>query len=198
MMDLFGKGAEANLYRDGDKLVKDRISKKYRVSELDSRLRRQRTKREGNLLQVAREAGVMTPKVFEVEKKGYKLVMEYIDGQLAKEYIDESSDTEIRKIAKKIGASMKLLHNVEIIHNDLTTSNLILKADKVYFIDFGLAYRSRRLEDKAMDLVVFKKSILATHTDKVDLIWDSVIQGYDADKELITRIGQIEKRVRYS
>ncbi|MFH1402922.1 MAG: KEOPS complex kinase/ATPase Bud32 [Candidatus Altiarchaeota archaeon] len=197
-MELMGKGAEANLYHDGGRLVKERVCKKYRIPEVDSRLRRQRTNREGQLLQKAREVGVMAPKVFEVDAKGYRIVMEYVDGVLLKDFLDSASVDEVKSIAGSVGASLRRLHGADVIHNDLTTSNMILKEGKVFFIDFGLSFRSRRLEDRAMDLVVFKKSILATHTPRLDLIWDSVVSGYGADENMLARVRQIEKRVRYA
>ncbi|MFH1126475.1 MAG: serine/threonine protein kinase, partial [Candidatus Altiarchaeota archaeon] len=81
---------------------------------------------------------------------------------------------------------------------DLTTSNILLKDDEIYFIDFGLGYNSTRLEDKAMDLVVFKKSLQASHTKNFETIWKNIEKGYGLDKHTEKQIEDIEKRVRYA
>jgi len=194
---LLRKGAEANLYLREGRLVKERVAKKYRIPEFDARLRKNRTSREGRLLQKASDAGVSVPKVYSVDEKSFKIVMEYVEGKLLKD-VFESDEADVRLLARQVGATLRRLHDSGLVHNDLTTSNLILHGDKIYFIDFGLAFHSQRLEDAAMDLVVFKKSILATHTSKSEMIWASLLEGYKPSKEILARISTIEKRVRYA
>src|SRR4030042_588136 len=195
-MKLLSKGAEANLYLDETKLVKERVAKAYRVPEFDRRLRKQRTAREGRILEKALSAGVNVPKVFRVDEKSCTIEMEYVPGRLLKDVFEAGG--RVRELSEEVGGSLRRLHDNGIIHGDLTTSNLILQDKKICFIDFGLAFRSLRLEDKAMDLVVFKKSILATHTKKSDEIWDALLKGYKPDKETLARVKTIEKRVRYA
>ncbi len=52
-MKLIGKGAEADIYLRSGRVVKERISKAYRVRELDEVLRKTRTKREARLISLA-------------------------------------------------------------------------------------------------------------------------------------------------
>ena len=51
-----------------------------------------------------------------------------------------------------------------------------------------------------MDLVVLKKSLMAAHTRKFDLIWGIIMDSYKTKqlKEIIGRMKDIEKRVRYA
>ena len=49
-MKEIARGAEAVLYFDSGRLVKDRIKKNYRIDEIDCKLRRDRTKKEFRLL----------------------------------------------------------------------------------------------------------------------------------------------------
>jgi len=44
-MKKIAQGAEAVLYVDGDTVIKDRTSKSYRISEIDTKLRKSRTRR---------------------------------------------------------------------------------------------------------------------------------------------------------
>lgn len=196
-MKLIAKGAEASLFRDGEVLVKERLEKKYRIESLDKKLRKKRTKKEAKVLQKARKI-ISVPEVLETNLKEYEIKMEFISGKLLKNFLEKCSQKEVKGISKKIGSSIAKLHQKNIIHNDLTTSNLLLKEGEVYFIDFGLAVHSTRIEDKAMDLVVLKKAILATHPKKFSLLWEGILQGYAPSQKILKRIQKIEKRARYT
>jgi len=199
-MKIVAKGAEANLYHDNGNLVKERIKKEYRVEELDERLRRLRTKRESKLLENAKRVGVPVPRIHRTDVKGKKIVMEFLDGRILKDVIDEGDEKAVKQLSMEIGGLIAKLHDHNIVHNDLTTSNMILKDNRVYFIDFGLGMTSTRVEDKAMDLVVLKKALHAAHTDRFEAMWDSIIDSYkknSENKEILSRIKTIEKRGRY-
>ncbi|MCK4735823.1 MAG: Kae1-associated serine/threonine protein kinase, partial [Methanophagales archaeon] len=105
--------AEAIVEIKGDLVYKRRIQKRYRVKEIDERIRRERTKSEAKLISEARRKGVPTPIIFDIND--YELVMERIEGDLAREVIDEP-------ISKRIGEFVGILHKNGIIHSDLTTS----------------------------------------------------------------------------
>jgi TP53 regulating kinase-like protein len=194
-MDVYRKGAEANLIRDGAKLIKARVKKAYRIPALDERLRRQRTRSEGRNLERAAEAKVRVPKILRVDDKRSTLEMEFVEGDMVKDLFDRQE--RVAELSEEIGVTLRKLHEAGLVHNDLTTSNLISGKDGLCIIDFGLSYHTLRLEDQAMDLVVFKKSVQAGHTKIAEKIWDGLIKGYKPDKEMMTRVQTIEKRVRY-
>lgn len=200
-MDLRAKGAEANLYLSDGRVVKHRIAKGYRIPELDSRLRRMRTVREARLLENAARAGVNVPRVFRIEACSNRIVMEYVPGPPLKDVLESLTQEEALNIAEKMGRAVSIMHDANIIHNDLTSSNMLYYSDKVYFIDFGLGTTSTRIEDKAMDLVVLKKSLKVAHTKRFHSIWARILEAYkDARqaKEIFARMEAIEKRARYS
>lgn len=64
-----------------------------------------------------------------------------------------------------MGQMILRLHNVNIIHGDLTTSNMMISNDKLYLIDFGLAYTKPNAEDKAVDLYVLERAFVSTHPE---------------------------------
>ncbi len=195
-MQQIGRGAEANLYLECGKLVKHRIKKDYRICEIDIRIRKSRTKREAKLLERAGEL-ISVPMVFETDSTE-KIVMEFVEGKTVKEFMGSADDKEVKKISEKIGGYIRKLHEGGIVHNDLTTSNMIIRGGKLVFIDFGLGVFSKRLEEQAMDLVVLKKSLRAAHTERFEPIWESILAGYGQDREIECRIKTIEKRVRYA
>lgn len=195
------KGAEANLYIVDGCLVKERIEKKYRIKEIDERLRRLRTQREAKLLDNALRAGIMVPKVKKIDSRTSSIFMEYVGGVPMKDYLESADEKEVDRISKLIGESISRMHEVNIVHNDLTTSNMLVKDKLVYFIDFGLGTTSTRIEDKAMDLVVLKKSLGVSHTEKAEQIWHGIVEAYKHAKsarDILSRVGVIERRVRYS
>ena len=200
-MEFIAKGAEAVLYLVDGRLVKERAEKKYRIRELDDRLRRLRTQREAKLLENAKNAGVTVPNIYKTDMRGYKIFMEYVKGASLKDVLEKASGEEALGIAGKIGLMIARMHDAGIVHNDLTTSNMLLSNGEVFFIDFGLGATSSRIEDKAMDLVVLKRSLSVAHTAKFKLIWSGILESYKGVKhlqEIISRVNVIEKRVRYS
>jgi len=200
-MKIIKRGAEAVLYLDDSQLVKERIKKNYRLTEIDEKLRKLRTRKEAKLLNEAKRVGVETPKIFSIDENGFKIIMEFIDGKRLKEFLNETNDKNRKKVAEEIGKTTGLLHKNGIIHGDLTTSNMILKDDKIFFIDFGLGEFSSRIEDLATDLSVLKEAFKSTHFKYLDLLWESFIKGYkqtnDNFNKVLDTLNDIEKRGRY-
>ena len=205
-MKILQRGAEALIYLkeyEGQLAVfKERIKKSYRVEELDKKLRKFRSRKEAKLLNEARKIGVPTPKILELDEERGLIVMEYLKGKRVKEFLEKSEQKEVEKIFKKIGELVGRLHSYNLIHGDLTTSNLILKSGKIYFIDFGLGEFSRRIEDKAVELRLFEEALKSTHFKIFKIAWKNFISGYkkeykDADKVLL-QLEKVKKRVRYA
>lgn len=194
-MKLIQRGAEANLYKNKSVLIKDRVRKGYRIKELDEKIRKSRTKAESKLLN---EAGTII-KVPRVVKKGaFKIEMEFIDGKRIKEILNKNN---MQRLCKKIGSSVGKLHKLGIIHGDLTTSNMLLKNDKIYFIDFGLGFYSKKIEDQATDLHLLEEAFNSTHYQIAASCFSRVlkeyIKHYEKADEVLKRLEDIRKRGRY-
>jgi Kae1-associated kinase Bud32 len=200
-MKIIKRGAEAILYLDDSQLIKERIKKNYRLKEIDEKLRKLRTRKEARLLNEAKRAGIETPKIFSVDEKGFKIAMEFVDGKRLKEFFNETDDESRKRVAEELGRQVGLLHKNGIVHGDLTTSNMILKDDKIFFIDFGLGDFSNRIENQAVDLSVLREAFKSTHFKHLDLLWESFIKGYkqtnDKFNKVLDTLNDIEKRGRY-
>jgi len=200
-MKIIKRGAEAILYLQDENLVKERIKKNYRLPQIDIELRKNRTKKEAKLISEARRCGISTPRIISVDEENNKILTDFIDGKRLKEFLNETNDENRRKVAEDIGKSVGLLHKHGIIHGDLTTSNMILKNNKIYFIDFGLGEFSKRIETLAIDLSVLKEAFKSTHFKHLNLLWDSFIKGYkqtnDNFNKVLDTLDNIEKRGRY-
>jgi len=191
MVEEIGRGAEAIITRDGDSVIKWRRSKGYRLPDLDDRIRQERTISESRIISEARRCGVPTPIVLDISE--FQLTMEYIDGTKLRDLIDPL-------LANKVGELVGRLHSCGIIHGDLTTSNMILKNDKIYFIDFGLAYHDQSIEAQGVDIHVFFQ-IINSSEDLPDQLIEAFKEGYQnyypRAEEVLTRVKEIEGRGRY-
>ena len=205
-MQIIKRGAEAVLYIsefEGQQvLVKERIKKNYRINQIDESIRKARTKGEVKLLTEARKVGVLTPKIFSVDEKNHKIIMEFVDGTRIKELLYTADKKTIEKICFEIGKLIGKLHSSGIIHGDLTTSNMILKDKQIYFIDFGLGLFSKKIEDQGTDLNLLYEALKSTHFKILKPCWNNILKGYkqeykDSDK-VLKRIEDIEKRARYA
>lgn len=207
-MEIIARGAEAIIYMDKWEgqhvLVKERIKKNYRIGQIDEKLRKERTSHEVKLLTDARTIGVSTPQILHVDKKDHKIMMELVAGERIKEFLGHAGREDIEEICQKIGSAIGKLHSANIIHGDLTTSNMIFQPNtgKIYFIDFGLGGYSRRIEDKGVDLKLLHDAIKAAHYKILKLCWRNILIGYGKEykdmDEVIKKIDEIRGRARYA
>jgi Kae1-associated kinase Bud32 len=202
---LIKTGAEAEIYLSewqGRKVaLKKRIPKTYRHEEIDRRLREARTKLEAKMISEARTFGVSTPIIYDVDTQESQITMEFVDGERIKEALHIRDPEEQKDLCLEIGKYLGKLHANHLIHGDLTTSNMILKDDRIYFIDFSLGGKSKEIEPKGVDLHLLMEAFESTHSEIMDL-FAHVLEGYkeeykDADK-VISKVREIEKRGRYT
>ncbi|MEK6890125.1 MAG: KEOPS complex kinase/ATPase Bud32 [Nanoarchaeota archaeon] len=204
MGKVIAQGAEAIISLKKNIILKDRIKKSYRLPELDEKLRRIRTKKEVKLLEKASFL-IPVPKV--IKHNSSQIELEYIKGKKLAQYLNTSKNKS--KIAKLIGENLAKLHDRNIIHGDLTTSNMILKEVEckgtlvpyLYFIDFGLGFESKRAEDKATDLHVLKEALEAKHYKHANQVWKSILKAYKKtssnSKTVLKQLDKVESRGRY-
>ena len=202
MRKEISRGAEAVIFQDnflGRKvIVKQRNPKKYRARELDEKINSERIKKEALMIHKAKKIGVRTPFIFDLNRKEKKIVMEFIEGKTLKETLNKKNLI----YCKELGKIISLMHKNNLIHGDLTTSNVIKAKDKgkeLVLIDFGLSYESSKLEDKAVDLLNLKKTFLATHF-KLKEGWQLILNEYEKESKIkiSEKIKEIEGRARYS
>ena len=198
-MKIISQGAEAKIFLSGNFIIKDRIKKNYRMKEIDDKIRKSRTKKEIKLLEKASQI-IDSPKPVET-KNLFQIKMPFVKGKKLSEYLDKFSLQEQKQILKIIGEKIAKLHDAEIIHGDLTTSNMILtEENKIFIIDFGLGFVSNKIEDKAVDLHLFKQALEAKHFKNWKILFDEFIKGYKKNKEfkkILERLIAVEKRGRY-
>lgn len=189
-MRKIGEGAEARLFETAmlgkAVVVKVRQEKRYRITELDVNLRASRTRREARLMQKARGAGVSVPRVIALGR--FSIYMEMLRGRLLKDRAECWSDYS------GAGRLLAELHNTGIVHGDFTPANVMVDRGKMYVIDFGLAEESGSAEEKAIDLLLMKRSV-SGHC--YGIFERAYARKATRGDETLGRLSEVEKRGRY-
>ncbi|MFI5412798.1 MAG: KEOPS complex kinase/ATPase Bud32 [Candidatus Micrarchaeales archaeon] len=192
------EGAESEIYSlkflGFDSVLKKRIRKRYRVEELDRNIRVQRTRNEARIIGMMSSLGVNAPSLLLLEK--YDIIMTRLYGTNLNNLLDSDSGINFDKIFSSLGKYIAILHNNEIAHGDFTPANVILDKNRnVYLIDFGLSEITNSIEDKALDILLMKRSVDVRH-------FGSLIKSYKSicrcQKDVLDRLAEIEKRGRYN
>lgn len=172
-------------------IVKQRFEKKYRVPELDRRITPRRVQLEARVMVRCQKLGIDVPTLYRVDLDSYSLFMEDVDGVTVKQHLlDHAAATAaaaaaagtaaaasastadggahgdaLSALLASVGRAVARLHAEDIVHGDLTTSNMMLRkgSNALVLLDFGLAYQSGMVEDMAVDLYVLERAFISTH-----------------------------------
>lgn len=197
---IIALGAEAILIKKDNHIIKRRIKKGYRHPEIDKKIRTRRTRREAKILGKTSKT-INSPSILRVDEKKAEITMDFIPGKVLSDYLDTPKLKESLKICFDIGTEVGLLHNMDIIHGDLTTSNMILKKEKVTLIDFGLGFHSKRAEDKAVDLRLLHQALKSKHFKHYEEYFQQVINGYKVTnktyEKTLEQLKKVQSRGRY-
>lgn len=222
-MEVLKQGAEARLmlgeFNDQPCLIKERFVKKYRHPDLDTHLTKERMRAESKAVSRCQAAGINVPKIFNMDLNSRKIYMEYFGQSItAKVYINDIlpkvSDADERekrltRLGKEIGTVVGTMHANNVIHGDLTTSNILLNPTnnddsfsdyKLIMIDFGLSSYGKSTEQKGVDLYVLERALLSTHSAVTNL-FDIILEAYiacdpDSCKETIAKFEDVRARGR--
>ena len=193
------EGAEAFIYSTAflgfDAIIKSRVRKGYRLKEIDESIRLQRTKDESRIIKIAYSNGINAPSVLLVDK--YNIFMTRINGRNLNRLLDSVSkdNKNLERITFEIGIYAAKLHNINVAHGDFTPANILVDGSyNVYLIDFGLSMITNSVEEKALDLLLMKRSLDSG-------LFGSFVLGYGKtanDAEIVLdRMYKIERRGRY-
>ncbi|POW09143.1 hypothetical protein PSTT_07057 [Puccinia striiformis] len=200
---LIKQGAEAKVYKidlvnrteeraKTTVLLKYRFPKTYRHPTLDQQLTRNRLTFEARSLTRALKSGVRVPVLQALDLEQGWLMLEWIEGISLREWLDlhqlqSDSHPDRVHILSDVGSQIAILHSADIVHGDLTTSNMMIRkkqrpgsgeeetrelggiGQEVVVIDFGLSSVTSLVEDKAVDLYVLERAFLSTHSDPTNL-----------------------------
>ena len=203
-MKLIKKGAEADIFHikwhNSNAILKIRKIKNYRNSLLDSKIRKQRTIKESQMLSQVKLFGIHVPLVYFVNLDNSSIIMQEIPGKLVRDL----PESKIIQLSKDIGKLVGTLHKNGVMHGDLTTSNFILFQKIVYVIDFGLSQNTIKPQDHAVDLRLIKEILNSAHAQIMEPAWKNFLLGYKSIVgttkylQIMKLVSDIESRGRYA
>ena len=208
--ELIKQGAEAKIYKGAflgtPVIIKERFNKSYRVPALDKKLTHRRMNQEARSMARCRKHGIKAPAVYHLDFEHHLIYMELIkEGVVMKDYINQlNPDTDwkmLEDVMRLIGVTIATMHNVDIVHGDLTTSNMIFNPDtsSLTMIDFGLSFTSSLAEDKGVDLYVLERAFLSTHP-KTEELFQVVLESYSTSSKhseaVISKLDEVRMRGR--
>jgi len=215
---IIQQAAEAIIIKDNNCIIKRRIAKGYRIKEIDEKLIARRTRAEAKIMEKLQNI-VNVPKIIKADEKTKEIIMEFIEGKKLSENLDNSNLEQQKQIMQKLAEEIAKLHNENMIHGDLTTSNMILKENtcnktnettktnennppqknNIFLIDFGLSFHSKKIEDKAVDLHLLKQALESRHFQNWHVLFNSFLLAYNPkDKtQILKQLEKVELRGRY-
>jgi TP53 regulating kinase-like protein len=220
--------------------LKYRPKKSYRHSTLDARLTKARILAEARVLVRCRKEGVLVPGVLGLDWEEGWLACEWIEGRTVRvcldewlERVEDEEDAEIGghsheegvemkgeakrqlgSLMERVGRAVGRLHDIGVVHGDLTTSNLMLRPRKgqerseglgndlegdMVLIDFGLAVQTVQDEDRAVDLYVLERAFGSTHPQAEGLFKEvlrAYSESYKGAKVVLKRLEDVRMRGR--
>ena len=198
-------GAEARLdsseWMGRAVVLKQRVVKGYRHPALDRAIQASRIRNEARLLLEARRAGIAVPVIYSVDYAGNRIVMEEVKGVRVKDALNELPEAEARVVCGKIGEIAARLHASDIVHGDLTTSNMLLDDERIVLIDFSLGSKTSELEDKGVDMHLLEEAFHSAHHQRsglYDVVKVSYAASYPQGDLVLKKVKEIEKRGRYT
>lgn len=229
-LKILKQGAEAKLYiceyLGQPTLIKERFVKNYRHPDLDTAITKERIKSEARAIVRCKAANVKTPTLYLVDFDRRRIYMQnfknsitvkdFIINLVTKHATSEAMSC-LDSIAKVIGETVRKLHENNIIHGDLTTSNMLLvnksqgNADdecrwfaidnlELVMIDFGLSAFESSTEDKGVDLYVLERALISTHND-YPALFGKILAGYKSYckgniKDILSKFEEVRARGR--
>lgn len=230
-LKILKQGAEAKLYicnyLGKPTLIKERFKKNYRHPDLDTSITKERIKNEARSIVRSKAAGVKTPSLYLVDFERRRIYMQHFEHSITvkdfiiafKNLISDNGDSQnsLDIYTEKIGQSLRKLHDNNIIHGDLTTSNMLLVEKnpsgvtdntkwlncenvEIVMIDFGLSFIDSSVEDKGVDLYVLERALISTHNDYPEL-FEQIFKAYKSYsktniKEIIVKYEDVRARGR--
>ncbi|KAI3404084.2 BUD32 [Candida oxycetoniae] len=191
-------------------IIKYRPSKPYRHPKIDAQITKSRTIGEAKFMCKLSKLGIQSPSLISCDFPKGIIWMEYLgqalpNGEISSfknwlwylekhvKDIKACTSDEVEKVCFDVGVLIGRLHLNDMVHGDLTSSNILLQpvetenqtiqANKVSWepalIDFGLSSFSGLPEDKAVDLYVLERAVDSTHSDFAKRYNEWLLKGYE-------------------
>jgi Kae1-associated kinase Bud32 len=148
---------------------------------------------------LARDAGVRTPMIYDVDVRSCTIVMEFIEGEPLVKVLEGSKLQDRKVLLRSVGQAVARLHRADLIHGDLTGANMLVREGLVQFVDFGLGVQSTEIEDKGVDLHVLQEALKAVNMEDLYIeVEKGYLKEWSGGKDVVARVKEIATRGRYN
>src|SRR4030042_1157326 len=144
-------------------------------------------------------AGIAVPVIYSIDLPENRIVMEEIKGVRVKDALLDLPDDKAKVVCEMIGEMAAKLHAKDMVHGDLTTSNMLLEGERIVLIDFSLGQRTAEMEDKGVDMHLLEEAFHSAHHARsglYDIVKDSYVRHNPRGGEGLRQVKEIEKRGR--
>lgn len=155
------------------------------------------------MIRAAEKAGIRVPRLYHVDQSQHTITMEWIEDAvtLKTAFLESSLEEDWKALASQLGSLVARLHKVDLIHGDLTTSNVLLQTRTLVIIDFGLSYVSASVEDKAVDLYLLERALTSTHSTIASDAFALILEAYKQQEgakgsAVLQRLAKVQLRGR--
>lgn len=203
------RGAEGVItrltYLGREAVRKQRFAKSYRHPALDSKITLQRIQQEARILLRLRTVGVRVPAIYNLDLITSTLILEFVQGITLKAFLYEQPLRKCREpMMEQVGNVVARMHKADVIHGDLTTSNIMVSQLKneqqaIWMIDFGLSSVGCSEEDLAVDLYVFERAMISAHPEAAQHLNAVFLDAYAkelARPAVLERLTEVRQRGR--
>lgn len=176
-------------------IIKFRPPKPYRHSIIDASITKSRTVGEVKFMAKLQKLKIPSPALIFADIPNGIIWMEYRGDQLSdgsssslKNWLWQLEKGEsknqclselVKSLCVNVGEIIGRLHINDMIHGDLTSSNIMIEDSLPVLIDFGLSSYSNLAEDKAVDIYVLERAILSTHSMFAAEYTQWILDGYE-------------------
>lgn len=203
-LTMVSQGAEALVFKttthpylpsQNPVIIKFRPPKPYRHPKIDASLTKNRTIGEAKFMYKLTKLGIRAPALILTDFNNGIIWMEFLGSELPNGEVsslknllwyyektktrEECLSDDVKQLCVSVGALIAKLHLNDMIHGDLTSSNILLEGKEPVLIDFGLSSYSGMAEDKAVDLYVLERAILSTHSLFAEDYNKWLLEGYE-------------------
>lgn len=203
---LLKRGAESEIrvgyFMGLPAVFKLRVAKPYMHPKLAAQLISQRTRKEAKVIAYALKNGIPAPSLLAVFTSIGLIVMEYVEGVTLKDYASRNPEGAV-EYSRVAGFILGRLHTIGVAHGDPTTSNYIVTPNgNLKLIDYGLSEFTEDIEDRAVDVHLYRRAVESTHASIADTMFKAFTEGYqealgEEALKVIERAEEIRRRGRY-
>ncbi len=105
---IISSGAEAVIIKKSNSIIKKRVSKGYRISKIDNKLRKSRTRREAKVLDKL-NGQINVPSLISMDDKEMTVEMDFIKGDKLAIILNNNN---YKSICESVGKQVAIMHSL--------------------------------------------------------------------------------------